>query len=72
MANYTKEQQEYIDSVDGLAHQSAITVIGRQGEQISELKKIALRLGVLAVKHCDIQQHDFSEIKAQIRSIEGE
>jgi len=35
---YTKEQIEYIDSVDGNAHQSAVDIIGRQAKEIENLK----------------------------------
>ncbi|HOT98783.1 MAG TPA: hypothetical protein PKZ83_16790 [bacterium] len=36
---YTKSQLEYIDSVDGLAHSSAVDIIGKQDARISELEQ---------------------------------
>ena len=34
---YTKKQTEYIDSVDGLAHQSAVKIIGELEAEIEYL-----------------------------------
>ena len=37
---YTAKQMEYIDSVDGAAHQSAVRIIGELEAEIQELKAL--------------------------------
>jgi len=39
MTEYTQKQKEYIDSVGGQAHQSAIEIIGDLDKKITELEK---------------------------------
>jgi hypothetical protein len=36
---YTPKQQEYIDSIDGAAHQSAVEIIGELEKRLAELTR---------------------------------
>lgn len=39
METYSDNQMKYINSVDGLAHMSAVEIIGTQDQQLSDLRK---------------------------------
>lgn len=55
------ETEEYIDSVNGHAHQSAVEIIDRLRQENKAMREDAERLCVLVIKHVERNSTDWDE-----------